>query len=574
MNNNIHNSHELQAKLTEHTKDLLQDVQSMAYVERATLNYLLALSTQHERLEISQINIATKIGTTRQSVNGAVKKLHDKGYINKTYRYKLSCIYKINNLFNDSSITQALKKLLPALCIIPLFLLMPLMALRKQNNYQREYLTLNANNSFSIQRLTRESTSSQYSTHAELTNHIPEVQTDHEGTELPDGTNVEETLASYNKEYWNLVTCSSKVPTQKERYFNELLKKQDEENELLMKSIKEAMMINPIKESVMNVTPLLNLNKVGQIRLMQYPDAALKYAAIKFKESKAKKDRPFEYFMGIANNYIKKHNIEVDQPLVTFLLDTYGLSIDMKPTGVMHGIDAFKGEPAKSPETKRLATNTNAATRLQAPSEDSGKYRILQNDELVRLRDLLESYEYDPFMKKHPLPDFVMEDVKKAQALLAAAKIMIRPMALWVEQTMPKREDFPNKEMYMRRLCTWKERKALLMENKRIVAFEEYGEPKERELDAVNVPLSAINFSANSIMNKIKQHISTTTNENNQTNTNNHPPIKQLTEEESRAMFFNEVGPVTSKQAHKEYDLLSVDEIVDAHHQMFGTVDN
>jgi hypothetical protein len=95
-------------------ESLLDSVQECHH--QVLIDVMDALLYYHKIFEIvfvSQERIAQKTGYCLRTINWAVKKLHELGWIRKDYRHRKTCIYRINKLFYK--VTEKIKHKFKAL---------------------------------------------------------------------------------------------------------------------------------------------------------------------------------------------------------------------------------------------------------------------------------------------------------------------------------------------------------------------------------------------------------------------------------------------------------------------------
>lgn len=482
MSNNKQSNSILQEKDTNcyqtiaNPQDLIKEIEKMPHTELAMLNYEIAVSGNERRITLNQDKVAKTLGFSRWSANVAAKKLHEKGIVHKTYRYKLPCHYTINPLFRMDEVRKLLHHLLPALWKAPLFLLVSVAMVRAHIKLQSGYPTLNVNNSsLPIFEKNRNETAAHKG--AGLIEEICPIS----GAE---GTGIGAVAPQESPVWWDWHS-GLRCPDAESAQYSSYLKKLDKKNEEIMKAIKEAAMINPIKPSIVEVTSLLNLNKVGQIRLMGFDDRALSHASRQTKKKKDFTGSKWHYFFKVCQLWSKDNNIEYDQSAVDLLLDAYGLSVEHEPTGTTRGITSFDGEPlgapSKSPEKGRLDNRQQAASRRPAQEQHSATdFRMSKVDELTEARDFLEQCTYNPNTTLMPMPNHLKELLNKAKQLANEGKISIRPKSVWIEAIQPKPEEFASKDIYTARLRSWMELKAKVMDDQTMVTFLDEGEIQSR----------------------------------------------------------------------------------------------
>lgn len=119
---------------------------------------------------------------------------------------------------------------------------------------------------------------------------------------------------------------------------------------MMIKAVEKDKTINPIRESIRNITKL-KLTKAGQVMLMAFSEEAIEYANRKFTAGPTLR-KPLAYFITLANEYCKAHKQTPDWTFAMKLRDTMGIPQDAPetyelPTGnpQVHQLDGSSGEP-------------------------------------------------------------------------------------------------------------------------------------------------------------------------------------------------------------------------------------
>ncbi len=87
----------------------------ISQIELLVVNFMLKLNSKYDKIFPSQANIAMWTGCSRKTINKILKKLHDLKWIEKIYRHRKSCIYKISTRFNTFADLPEARKILPGL---------------------------------------------------------------------------------------------------------------------------------------------------------------------------------------------------------------------------------------------------------------------------------------------------------------------------------------------------------------------------------------------------------------------------------------------------------------------------
>lgn len=434
--------------------------------DHEVLRLLISMINRYNQVYPRQEWIGSKLGISRILVNRSIARLTALGCIRKTYRTNDTCLYYLSEWFTRPTTRQLLKNIFKSLAFIPLYLIVSIQGERR-NNYDNSLIDKKKGITHILY-----SSPFIYKSSSHETAHTSATASQDLDSASP------ETACAYGAaaplwEYHAGLRCA---PTDYALY-DAILREEDKNNELMMQSLKEAMMQNPIKQSVMDVTKLLNLNRVGQIKLMQFEDQAIKHATKRLK-LKGKVERPWEYFFSVANYYNKDHNIESNQAIVDFLLDTYGLSIDMKPIGISKGLEPFEGEALKSSQVGKPSSKQQAQTLKSAIVQPS-----VAISETEEARNLLENYLYDENVRKAIMPEHFKNLLAKAEQWVADGTITLRPLELWIEAIKPS-PGCPGD--YATKMRGWLERKNRIMDKKVIVTYEDGNEIKTRFIRDIN----------------------------------------------------------------------------------------
>jgi hypothetical protein len=225
----------------------------MAPAKKLILNELIGKSSQYVDIWISQSTMGKSSSVTREYANRVIKEFERDGILNKQYRHMTTCLYKLNSIFNDYEMRKKLSIIFPALRLIPFVWMF---------SCQTANITevINLNLVFS----------SSYS----LCNN------------LSSDTQVSKKLRA---------------------------RVRGGQGEEIKKPKKEVVVIeNPINQSIKDIIEL-KLTKWGQIRLMCFPDEAIRYAREKCKFANIDKIRnPFAWFFAMADEYCAMHSIRPD----------------------------------------------------------------------------------------------------------------------------------------------------------------------------------------------------------------------------------------------------------------------
>lgn len=128
------------------------------------LNALLLWATTYDKVGVSQGKLALIAGVTRQTVNKYVSELTEEGYLTKTFRKRMTCLYVVHPGFFYPPVRISLRHVFSALKNIPPLLLSVCHHARNffKNTYKRTILTvvnnrIKRNNKFTIARRARSS---------------------------------------------------------------------------------------------------------------------------------------------------------------------------------------------------------------------------------------------------------------------------------------------------------------------------------------------------------------------------------------------------------------------------------
>lgn len=83
--------------------------------ERRILNIYISFANKYYCVYPKQETIAALADCSLKTVNRTVKKLSDLGLIDKWYRQSTSCVYYLNEIFNEKSFRKLLTKIIPSL---------------------------------------------------------------------------------------------------------------------------------------------------------------------------------------------------------------------------------------------------------------------------------------------------------------------------------------------------------------------------------------------------------------------------------------------------------------------------
>lgn len=237
------------------------------------VNSLLKLNSKYDKIFPSQANIALWIGCSRKTVNVILKQLHDDKWIEKIYRHRQPCIYKISTKFNIIADFPEARKKLPGLI-----------------NYYYKLILSYFNGP---------------------------------GKQL-----LEPNVTPYKEENRFIINSSVSVSRIgsllkgiQNRFINKLLKKEEEAMEH-----DSTFTVSPILREITNA---INLTKWGQIRLTIYSEFALEETFQKYKQGISVKD-VYLWFETYCHGVSIKNNLPIHLELYDTMKKRYNMPTNAK----------------------------------------------------------------------------------------------------------------------------------------------------------------------------------------------------------------------------------------------------
>ncbi len=255
MNNFIVNKSHWQAFISEKTE-----------LELLVISFMLKLNSKYHEIFPSQANIAMWVGCSRKTINKILAKFDQEKLIEKIYRHRKSCIYKLSTKFNLISEFPEARKKLPALV-----------------NYGFK-LILDFFNGPGLKLL------------------VPKVTPYKEENNSNYSSSVSESKESYS------------LGGQIDKILNKTIKKEEKR----MESKSSLKISSTMKE----IRHALNLTLWGQIRLIIYAEQALQETLQKYKEGISAKDH-FLWFETYCHGISIKNNMPIQLELYETMKKRY-----------------------------------------------------------------------------------------------------------------------------------------------------------------------------------------------------------------------------------------------------------
>jgi len=443
------------------------------------LNYLLAMYNRFGVVYPSQLRIGGG-KWSRRTMNKAVKVLSDYGLIAKQRRFNNSCVYVLNEWFKRPEICKLLSPYLTALFFFPLAMIISYSTGLKAgcsltiNKIYKQVFGLPVGESekqslYFLKKQHASVASDECTAYEAKDSCIPEMAA--AGTmaaNVPSIVSTKEVLeqslsclSSSNGGFG----CFCAACLEKE-------KKEEEENLRMLTNLKKGSAMNPIKSSVMTLSKLLKLNRVGQVQFMAFADNAIEQVVYRMKNLKQKIANPARYALSIAEKHSVDKGLPINHRVVADLMREYELDDSMPVIGGFDQLPPFEGVSKDFQKQEGVWASNNQQASGKQSEWDSGsqmKDTVYRDpNEYIRLRNLLESVTYNPSVKSNLniASESVRKDIENAMKLVAQGEMQLRPADQWIEETEPTREQYSNNVVFKQRYATWLFLKERLLETK------------------------------------------------------------------------------------------------------------
>jgi len=294
-------------------EDFFNDIYNNSPKVVNLLDVIVHYTNIFDQVDPSQGTIALKAGITRTYVNQVIKKLDDKGIIEKIWRPFRTCIYKLNPAFNDLQLRKKFQHMFKSFRWLPKNMLLSFRNKYneiKENTFQRRKLTL-------------------------LTNTFPLSLNIYSKNIV---TSTSDTVATLGRGSPEGVSVTNRKEGSMKKLLSELEKEWKEENN--QTSISTGRQPAITKDSLQGflqkdqeywdkqyathvskvVRDLPELNKAAKIKLSVYPDDVLRYALSKMLPH-SKLDNAYQYLSRICANQAQKANVEPNWSILQSLPD-------------------------------------------------------------------------------------------------------------------------------------------------------------------------------------------------------------------------------------------------------------
>ena len=142
----------------------------------------------------------------------------------------------------------------------------------------------------------------------------------------------------------------------------------------------EVMSIDPIPQSIKNITQLLNLTKWGQMALTAYSDEALSFAEQQLKKAGRVLNNPFGYFLSQCKKYCEANGVEIQWRKAKFLQESFNM-----PLGALLVLEVSQ-EIAKEKKSPQMGGSGEYQQRYAAnKARIDAAFKEVHDRELLRM---------------------------------------------------------------------------------------------------------------------------------------------------------------------------------------------